>query len=95
MIAQVNNGGRDVEAGRRCGALLRVEQAETKRKTPSSLLSARSGTQAGLGRGAGLPRGLLLGYGGPIGKPLLSLIFFSVFFFSFNFSILNSFFIQI
>jgi hypothetical protein len=35
------------------------------------------------GLGLGLFGGLVLGCGGPSGKPLFSLIFFSVFFFSF------------
>jgi hypothetical protein len=43
----------------------------------------RRGIGLALGRGAGLLCRLLLGCGGPIGKPLFFLIFFSVFFFSF------------
>jgi hypothetical protein len=42
-----------------------------------------------LGCGAGLLCRLLLGWGGPIGKPLF-FIFFSVFFFCFVFAYLNS-----
>jgi hypothetical protein len=42
LVEEVHFGGRDV-ARRSRGALLRVEQAETKRKTSSLLLSARIG----------------------------------------------------
>jgi hypothetical protein len=72
MVAEVLVGGRDV-ARRRRGAHLRVEQAETKRKSSSSNLSEVNRYRLVLGRVLELVYGLLLGCHGQMrsGKPLL------------------------
>jgi hypothetical protein len=77
MVAEVYFGGRDV-ARRRRGTHLRVEQAETKRKTSSSYLSEANRYGLVLGQVLELVFGLLLGCHGQVspGKFFLLLFFF-------------------
>jgi hypothetical protein len=87
MLVEVKNGGRDVALVVAVALSRGAETKETKTLSFSSCLSGVKGygpvLGCGLGLGLGLLGGLVLGCGGPSGKPLFSLILFSVFFFYF------------